>query len=304
MPYLGEIAGLSAALVWTFSAFVWARVGTGLTAFSINAFKAATGFLIMTVVVAVHLGVVWPTALSGRQLLILLISGVIGLGLGDAFYFMALLMMGARRSLLMWLTAPAMAAILGMLFLGPSEAIGWIGWTGMALTALGIVIVQTEAPAKTEEFKTPVTPKVILWGSLAGLVASFGQAVASLMMKMVLNEAVHPLQVVQVRLAAATVFLAAGGVILGRMSGWIGQFKEKRVLGHGLFAVLLGTVAGLSLMTLSLKLIRIGLSNTLTSTSPLFAIPFAFLFFKAKLSFRTVVGTLVAFAGVAMVFLE
>ena len=55
MSHLGEISGLACALVWTFSTFLWARVGKNLTALSINTFKAVTGFVMITIVAILFL---------------------------------------------------------------------------------------------------------------------------------------------------------------------------------------------------------------------------------------------------------
>jgi drug/metabolite transporter (DMT)-like permease len=304
MPYLGELVGLSCAAIWATCSFIWAREGKGISAFSINTFKAIAALLMVSVLSMIFLESAWPTEFTLRQQSILLISGMIGLGMGDLFYFYALLKMGARRALLMWLTAPAMAAILGMVFLGEGETIGLRGWTGMALTGIGIVVVQLERPSKDDPAEKALSRRIILWGTLAGLVASLGQAVSSLLSKFVLNEGAASLQVVQVRLAGAMVFLVLGGVVLGRLRTWLLPFKRKRLLGYALLVTFFSAVVGLFMMTLSQKLIPIGLSNTLTSTSPIFALPLAWLFFRSRVTLRAVVGTLIAFSGVALVFLE
>jgi drug/metabolite transporter (DMT)-like permease len=49
-------------------------------------------------------------------------------------------------------------------------------------------------------------------------------------------------------------------------------------------------------------MIEIGLSNTLTSTSTLWALPIGLIFFKDRITLRTILGTAVAFGGVALVF--
>src|SRR3990167_7738182 len=95
-PHAGELAGLACALLWAVASFLWARVGEKVTALGISAVKASVGLALLTLILAARLGTLWPVALTGRQQGILLASGVIGLGIGDAVYFMSLLATGPR----------------------------------------------------------------------------------------------------------------------------------------------------------------------------------------------------------------
>ena len=74
---------------------------------------------------------------------------------------------GARRALLLWLTAPPLAAILGWIFLG--ESIATLGWVGIALTLVGIGVVQSEKDEK-EGDKEPLSRKILLIGTGAGII--------------------------------------------------------------------------------------------------------------------------------------
>ena len=76
-------------------------------------------------------------------------------------------------------------------------------------------------------------------------------------------------------------------------------FFKKRIFTVATIAVIAGTVLGLLGMSYSQGKIEIGLSNTLTSTSTLWALPIGLIFFKDKITLRTLFGTAVAFGGVA-----
>ncbi|MCC6748227.1 MAG: DMT family transporter [Deltaproteobacteria bacterium] len=288
------------ALVWTASAFQWSVVGQRATAGAINIFRTVVAFAVISLAVAAWTGQLWPSQLAGRDQALLLLSGVVGLALGDAFYFLSLLTVGPRRSLVLCLAAAPMTALLGLPALG--ERLAWSGWVGTLATMVGIALVQFEQGER--ETVAGLTPRRLWVGTAAGLLAAVAQAISSVLTKRVLVRGVSPLQVTQVRLGAASLSLLAVAAALGKLTTWSRPFAERRVLGHALSAVLLGAVIGLVLMTYSQGLIPVGLSNALTSTSPLFALPVAALVRGDRITPRALAGTALAFAGVALIFLK
>ena len=299
IPYSGEIAGLATGLLWAIGSFLWSTMKKDLTPVGLNLYKVFAGFIILTVGIVVAGQPAWPGHLEGRQIGLLLASGIIGLGIGDIFYFYALLRIGARRALLLWLTAPPLAAILGWIFLG--ESIATLGWIGIALTLVGIGVVQSEKDEK-EGDEEPLSRKILLIGTGAGILAGLGQAIASVFNKIVLIENVSAIQVTQLRLVGAVIFLTLWAVAFGRLKSSMSPFFKKRIFTVATIAVIAGTVLGLLGMSYSQGMIEIGLSNTLTSTSTLWALPIGLIFFKDKITLRTILGTAVAFGGVALVF--
>lgn len=301
LPHSGEIAALGCAFLWAATSFVWAAVGREASAAAITAFKAVVGFALFTGIVLATTGSPWPTGLSPRAPAVLALSGVIGLALGDACYFVALASLGPRRALLLLLLAPPLTAVLAVPALG--ETIGALGWAGIALTMAGIAAVQLEhAP---ESAGAPIPARRLWIGAGAGFLGCLGQAIQSLLTKSVLVEGPGLPQVVQVRLGAAALFLVVAGLLSGSLAAWVAPFARRPgTLGRGLAASVMGTVVGLFLMTYSQKAIEVGLSNTLTSTSPLFGLLLARVVQGERVSARAVAGTAVAVGGVALVFLE
>jgi drug/metabolite transporter (DMT)-like permease len=300
-PYSGEIAGLATGLLWAIGSFLWSTMKKDLTPLGINLFKVAAGIVLLTAGIVIAGGEAWPGHLEGRQIGFLLVSGIVGLGIGDIFYFYALLKLGPRRALLLWLTAPPIAAVLGWIFLG--ESIAALGWIGILLTLVGIAVVQSEKDEK-EGDEEPLSRKILLIGTGAGILAGLGQAIASVFNKIVLVENVSAIQVTQLRLVGAVAFLFLWAVVLGKLKSSASPFRKKRVFAISTLAVLAGTVLGLIGMSYSQGMIPIGLSNTLTSTSILWALPIGLIFFKERITLRAMVGTAIAFGGVAMVFLH
>lgn len=138
--FQGELAALCAAGLWAVSSSVYARIGQRIPPLELNLIKGtiAIALLIGTLVVQNNLWV----AIAPTQLCLLLLSGVLGIGLGDTAFFFALNHLGARRALLMETLAPPITAILALIFL--QEKLSLVACCGILLTILGVAWVVTE----------------------------------------------------------------------------------------------------------------------------------------------------------------
>ncbi len=108
----GEIASLLAAFLWAFASLFYTR--THLSAFSMNFGKN----LIAATVLLTHLRIqTWMNDQSLFQAGLnswkwLSLSGLIGIVIGDTFYFRSLQILGPRRCLMVSTTSPVFAALL------------------------------------------------------------------------------------------------------------------------------------------------------------------------------------------------
>jgi drug/metabolite transporter (DMT)-like permease len=68
-------------------------------------------------------------------------------------------------------------------------------------------------------------------------------------------------------------------------------------------AALIGPVIGVSLSLLAVQNTAVGVASVLTSLSPIFMLPIAHFFFKERLGWQAVAGTLLAMIGVTVLFL-
>lgn len=140
----GEIAALGAAFLWATSTILWTRQMQASWPQAMNLFK--TGFC-LPLFIATLLVIEAGSPLRGVTApasAILVLSGVIGMSLGDSAYFAALPRIGARRTMLVQCLTPLFAAIL-------SAAAGQplprpIAGFGVLLVLIGLVLVLKERP--------------------------------------------------------------------------------------------------------------------------------------------------------------
>ena len=75
-------------------------------------------------------------ALTFNQISNLVISGILGLVLGDSFLFKSFQLIGARLGIIIMAAVPVLSSILAFFFL--NEIISFLGMFGMLLTIAGI----------------------------------------------------------------------------------------------------------------------------------------------------------------------
>jgi drug/metabolite transporter (DMT)-like permease len=300
---MGELAALGGAFLWAVASVIYTRVGRAVGPAEMNLLKNVVA-LAMLGLTLLFVGQALPDA-AGPAVALLLLSGVVGIGLGDTAYFETLNAVGPRRALLLETLAPPLAALLALVFLGERLHPG--AWLGIAVTVVGVIWVITErapqAGSGTAREAAAVAGGRLRRGLLFGLLAALAQAGGAVLSRAAFLEADVS------SLWSAFLRLAAGAVVLGpwlaltrcRVGGWLRQPGAAALGGRLLAAITLGTYLALWLQQVSLKLTLAGVAQTLFATSPLFVLPFA-AWQGERISLRAALGAGLALGGVALLF--
>jgi drug/metabolite transporter (DMT)-like permease len=293
--FKGEVAALSAAFLWAIASVVYSRLGRQIPPLELNLFKGiiAIALLVFTLLLQGQLlPEINPTALT-----LLLLSGVLGIGLGDTAYFAAINCLGARRTLILETLAPPLTAVLALVFL--QEQLTVAAWCGILLTILGVAWVVTErVPNSTPESKH-LTMQGISWGLLAAVAQATG---AVLSRTALIQSSISPLWSTLARLGAGVAVLLLWKLLgRGQVNGWLKPLQSWRIVGVIAITAFFSTYLGIWLQQTSLKFAPAGIAQTLSSTSPLFVLPLA-IWMGDVVSFRAILGVLVALGGVAVLF--
>ncbi|MEM6252322.1 MAG: DMT family transporter [Cyanobacteria bacterium P01_D01_bin.156] len=291
--FQGEIAALSAAGLWAFATLMFGRLGKQLSPLMLNLVKGiiAVGFIVLTLPIRQQL----LASLPMKSVVLLLISGVVGIGLGDTAYFATVNTLGPRQALLLEMLAPPMAALMSLVFL--QEQLPVLAWVGMALTLAGIVWVVSERSPKANSHNPKPT---IIRGLCFGIVAALGQSIGSVLSRAALADtAVDPLWSTLLRLSAGLVCI--GGLLLFRRQAQTCIRPSSRLLGGVAIAAFFGTYLGIWLQQVALKYSPTGVAQSLLATSPIMVLPMA-LIIGERVTFRAVCGAIVALVGVWLLF--
>jgi drug/metabolite transporter (DMT)-like permease len=293
--FAGEIAALVAAILWCVSSVVYGRVGATIPPLHLNLIKGivAIAFLLVTIAVT---GDFFPV-LPPIPFCLLLLSGVVGIGLGDTAFLAAINSMGARRVLLMETLAPPITAVLALIFL--QERLNISAWCGVLLTILGVAWVISE---RTAEMNGGLAPK---WRGIGfALLAAVANALGAVLSRAALaGTNINPLWAALIRLGAA-IFLLLPWMIWqqqSRTSPIFAYWQSRKVIMATCFAAFCGTYLGIWLQQVAIKFTAVGIASTLLQTSPVFILPLS-MWMGEKVSLRAIAGVLVAIAGIALLF--
>lgn len=292
--FRGEIAALSAALLWAISSLLYVGLGKRMSPLWLNLSKSciAIGLILLTLMLRQDAS---PQFDFGSFVLLLL-SGAIGIGFGDSVFFESLTCLGARRALLLEAIAPPLSAFLAVLWL--QEQLGLTAWLGIVLTVAGVAWVVVERTPDQIQGQIQLKRGVLL-----GLLAAFAQASGAVLSRAALvDTTVSPLWSSLIRLVAGVVALLIW--LLGRQHSWqnLQPLRARNFLLILVLASFAGTYLGIWLQQTALKYTATGIAQALVATSPLFIIPIA-VATGERVSLRAIVGAIIALAGIWLLFL-
>ena len=286
---MGEIAALAAAFVWALSSTIWQRVGQQIPAVVLNLLKGSIALFMLLATILI-LGKSLPPV-NPNILAILLISGALGIGIGDTAFFIVLKYLGARRTLLLETLSPPLTALFGFIFL--QEKLSAIACIGILLTICGVAWVIAERTAET------ALPSKHLWQGLGiSLLGQTSHAAGAILSRAAFTQIdIDPLWTAALRLSGGMAVMLC--FLNRRNLDSFQQLKVPKILGAIILAAFLGTYLGISLQQTSLKYAPAAIAQALSSTSPLFVLPLAVLAGE-KVSWRAVVGVVCAIGGIAL----
>lgn len=304
--FTGELASLSSAALWALGSVIYGTTGRSLSALELNLLKVLVAILCFWITLFLQRSGISFT--EPRAISYLVLSGILGIGFSDTFLFEGLKVMGSRRILLLKTIAPPLTALLAMITL--QEQLSPTAWIGIVLVIGGVGSVIAERTAGSGIGVVNVKP---LWvGVLYGILASVGEAVGSVLSRTALIEAssITPLQAAVIRLVSAVPFIGLW-MLHQRQIPQLWQTAQipaqrsetLRILGILIFAAFASTYLGIWMQQTGLKYTEAGIAQTLTTTSPLFVLPMVMILGE-RISIQSVVGVLVAIAGVALCFVK
>lgn len=237
-----------------------------------------------------------------------LLSGVIGMGLGDVGTYEALPLLGSRLTVLLTqcLAAP-IAAVGEWLWLGTHLTLPQIAWGVLILTGVAIAIM----PSKANPPRVRVRPV----GFLFGLLAAAGQGIGALVSRkgvMVADQAGEAAHNAVFGLTAAYQRILAGLVftlvwmfllhLLGRLppapdNATLTPAQRRRAKLWMVANGLAGPVIAVGCYQWALATTPSGIVLPIAATSPLLAIPIAYWLEGDRPSRRAVIGGVIAVAG-------
>lgn len=294
--HLGELAALTTAVCWTFTAVAFESAGKKVGSLAVNIIRLVFAFILLSVFTLFTRGIGLPLDASGSNWLWLLISGLIGFVIGDLFLFQAYVLIGSRISLLIMSAVPPITAITGFLTLG--EKISVQGLLGMFVTMVGIAMVILSRNPAEKKVKLSHPAKGLLYAFIGALGQSFGLVFS----KMGMGD-YNPFAATQIRIIAAFVGFCALITIGRKWTEVFKAFQNKRAMSSIAVGSFFGPFIGVSFSLLAVQYTATGIVSTITSITPILIIPASITIFKEKVRTKEILGAVVSIIGVICMFL-
>lgn len=292
--FIGGSFALSAAALWAGASILWKKLGQDVSPLGMNLGK---GLVSLVFLAALFLFTTFPQ-MTFKAWVLLGLSGLIGIAIGDTAYFLALIRLGPRRILVLTTLTPLLASAMAIAFLGEIPTLQWA--VGATLCLGGITWVMKERLPQAENLGS--------WrqGIWFGLLAALCEAIGTILTKLGLADTgMHGWRdATFIRLLFGVGGLLAFGLFKGELKSWIAPFKSVKLLTVLLIASFMGTFLAILFATASLWYTHVTLATILKSTSPIFILPMAWLFLKERISLQAVLGAALAVAGVAILMTQ
>jgi drug/metabolite transporter (DMT)-like permease len=297
MPFAGEIAALATSFFWAMGPLMFALAGRELGSVNVNRLRLLAATLMLLALHWALTGHFLPVGANSSNYIWLTLSGLVGLVIGDSFLFQALIMLGARVTMLIFSLAPIMASVLAWFIYG--ETLEPLQIAGIAVTLGGVTwVVSERSPnggARAIQTK----------GLLIALAGAAGQAGGLLLARKGLDGDLPSISGHLIRLGSAALIIWIVALLRGSA---LASFRAARAKPKGsaytLAGSVLGPLIGVWLSLVAIRYTSLGVASTLMALPPLFLLPVDRWVFGISTPPRAVWGTFLALAGVALLFLS
>jgi len=304
--YLGELVAFGTTLSWSIGIFPFTEASRRLGPNSVNHFRLVLAIIFLSVLSIVFFNYSFLDLFTlplPEHWFWFGVSGVVGLALGDYFGFTSFAILGARVGSIFIPLAPAAALCAGYFMVG--ERINFIGIIGILITIAGVLWLTL---SKTEKNKMHLSEhgkieKGILFGILASVCQGVGVVLANKGFDTKMNDAAIPaIHATWIRMTIATIVIYAITISRGKLKMMLKPVFENK--NNGIIYTFAGTLFGpvlgvtLSMAAVSLLQNKPSVAQTIFSLVPVLVLPFNYLFYKEPIKLKSILGALIAIAGV------
>ncbi|HEX7906065.1 MAG TPA: DMT family transporter [Chitinophagaceae bacterium] len=304
MLSIGFLYAFGATLSWAIGAFPLTRAARLIPVNSMNHLRLLPGVLLVAIIAAVVEQERFFSVFSSPYMngwIWLGVSGILALVIGDFFSFRSYAILSPQYGSVLGTLSPTSALLAGIVLL--NEQINLIGIIGMLITIFGVISISL---GRSERNRIPDHGHgSVVWGIVLGVMASLCHGTAlAFSKKGFLEQAesghlVGPITGGFMRLLAGMLVLFLITIMSGRTKKVVHDITTNK---KGLRLTLLGSLFNpsfaVSLSMISILYMDVAVAQTIFSLVPLFAVIIAFVFYKEKITRRSVYGIIAALVGV------
>lgn len=288
IPYLGEILSLTCAVVWAYAVILFKISGDSVHPIGLNSFKNVMAAVLFLPTMWLFGQSLWDSSVSLNDYAIIYLSGALGIGIADTFFFQCLNRVGA-----------SVTAIIDC-FYSPSVVFFSYLWLDETLTVLQLIgvmlIISAVITATYRPGAKPTNRKTMIIGIAYGIAAMLLMALGVVIVKPVLDR--QPLLWV-------TEHRVIGGIIVLILV--LIFHKDRRPIMKSVMSInnrksmiwgsFIGAYLSMILWLGGIKFTKASIASALNQTTNIFIFIFAALILKEAINSRKIIGIIFAVCG-------
>ncbi len=299
--YFGEIAAISAAICWSFAVIIFRSASKELSPFLITALKNSIALILFTLFFLTFNMPLWIDGFSVADYIKIIISGLLGMGIGDVLFIYALSKIGANRVAIINSFEPAVIYIFSITMLGTILTIQQL--IGFIIVISSMMIIAYEKDS--DDIEPHIKKTGMLLQILAVILSSFG----IVLIKPVLNKINGNMEV--------QIWITTFRLFPGFIVAWIVFLFQKNKLqllkplkkSKNLWKIILGSGIG-TFVALSFWIIGYSyiekppIASIIGQTSVIFITILAWIILNEKISRIRLISMGIAITGVLLITIK
>ncbi len=288
---MGQAYAIATAIVWAFAVILFKKSGENVHPLALNFYKNLLALTLLVPTILIF-GGGFSDSFTAKEYIVLLLSGALGIGLADTFFFKSLNLLGAGLSAIVDCLYSPSIIVLSFFWLG--ESLSLIQMIGLAMIISAVLTVSRS------DKNGHISHKNLIWGIFWGALAMATMAIGIVMIKPLLSTAPF-LMLTELRLAGGMIILLVIIPFYPRWTTMMMPRLNRRGFGYLIGASFVGAYLAMILWLAGMKFTTTSIAAALNQTSNIFIFVFAAMFLKEPITPRRTVGIVLGVLGALIV---
>ncbi|MCX7731881.1 MAG: DMT family transporter [candidate division WOR-3 bacterium] len=294
LPFLGETLALLSALFWALAVILFKKSGETVHPLGLNLFKNMVALTLLIPTLVIFHTPLLPRMSSGDYLKFI-ISGLLGMTLGDTLFFMSLNRLGANLAAITSYTYSPILVIFSLLFL--KERILPLQTLGIVMILTALLLISSSRTSKQ------ISRRNLLTGITLGIFSTACTAVGVIIIKPLLAQT-PLLWAAALRLLIGMAGVAIVILVLPERRKIIASIFKLQGLGYSTAGTVLGTYLALTVWLGGMKFTQVSVAAPLNQLSNIFIFIFSALFLREPVTRTRLLAIITAGIGATLVFIK
>jgi len=294
--YRGVTTGLLGALFFGTGNVIYRLASEDMDITLMNLIRSLQGFLFFIIITVILRDFSTILAQSGYIILMLALSALFNIVIGDLFYFYSQHYIGVSKAFPITNLTPFLTLFLAAFLL--DEPLTSRIFMGVFFVVVGVYLVSK--PSKSEnETQNVLDRKKIQLGFVFAFLSALCWTGGTLTLRIALSSDLGVMPASSVRYFFSILFVG----LVSTKTGSLGKIRKynQQTLRIVIIATVFNILIGSMLWADSLKHIGASKGATIAATAPLFAMPVAIVLLGEKFSWKIIFGTVLTIFGVWLV---